>query len=213
MKHTLLIPGLVWLALGGLGCRQAEPATPPPPAPAAAPQEPQGDQFLGKLEVPDVVLMDQHGTPVHLRQELIGDKVVVMNFIFTSCKTICPPLGLSFSRLQRDLGERAGREVNLVSISLDPVNDTPERLKAWGERYQAGPGWRLLTGSRQEVDAVLKALTVYTPAKEEHTPVIIIGDGSSGEWTRSFGLGSPTHIVATVDRMLEARAARRTEAP
>jgi protein SCO1/2 len=190
------------LVLAGCG----EPRNDAPAEPTPRPARPtEGEEALGRLDVPDVILTNQRGEPVRLYTDLVAGKVVAMSFIFTRCTTICPPLGLGFSRLRRQLGARAGREVNLISVTLDPLNDTPERLRAWGERFDLGPGWTLLTGDKDDIDRVLKALGVYTAAKEEHSPIVLIGDAARGAWVRAYGLSSPTELAGVVDRML-ARA-------
>lgn len=207
-----------WIALTALGlaltgCRQgssseAEAAKSGAPG-AVAPVAPeQGEAPLGRLSPPDVTLTNQRGEPVRIRSLLEGN-TVVMGFIFTRCTTICPPMGMGFGRLQGLLGERAGKDVQLISVSLDPAYDSPEQLEAWGKRYGAGVGWTLLTGSREDVDTLLKAMKVYTPAKEQHAPIVLVGNGQSGEWVRVYGLGSPQNLLAAVDRM--AKRAPRAE--
>jgi len=161
------------------------------------------DKPLGRLDIPDVTLTNQFGAPVRL-QELVRGKTVAMSFIFTHCTTICPPIGIQFSRLQKQLGDAAGKDVQLVSISIDPENDTPNVLRAWGERFGAGPGWSLLTGTPEDIDRVLKAMTVYTAAKEEHAPIVLIGNDSSGEWIRTHALSSPNGLWTTLDRIRTA---------
>jgi cytochrome oxidase Cu insertion factor (SCO1/SenC/PrrC family) len=206
---TILIVTMATALLGvGAFRRSAAPAAAAPAPPAEETPAPRDDheERLGRLVVPDVVLTDQHGKSAHLYTDLVKGKAVAMSFIFTRCTTICPPLGLSFSRLQKLLGERAGRQINLISISIDPVNDTPERLLAWGDRYSAGPAWTLLTGPRDDVDKVLKALTVFTAAKEDHAPIVLLGNEPTGEWLRAYGLSSPTGLVEALDRLMGAPA-------
>ncbi|HLL75605.1 MAG TPA: SCO family protein, partial [Pyrinomonadaceae bacterium] len=96
---------------------------------------------LQAMRIPDVPVLDQDGRELNFYSDLVRGKTVAVNFIFTTCTTICPPLGATFARVQRDLGERAGRDVHLISVSVDPANDTPERLKAWGAKFKAAPGW------------------------------------------------------------------------
>ncbi|HVF45623.1 MAG TPA: SCO family protein, partial [Pyrinomonadaceae bacterium] len=126
---------------------------------AAEPAEaaPGGGAASG-MNIPDVELLDQDGRKVRFYSDLVKGKVVAINFIFTTCTTICPPLGATFARVQRELGERAGRDVQLISISVDPATDTPERLKAWGQKFKAGGGWTLVTGAKPQVDELLRAL-------------------------------------------------------
>ena len=115
-------------------------------------------------QIPDLRLLNQKGEEVRFFSDLVADKVVAMNFIFTTCTTVCRPMGAIFAKLQRQLGERAGRDVHLISVSVDPVTDRPERLKAWAKQFGAGPGWTQVTGEKSDVDKLLKSLEVFTPA-------------------------------------------------
>ena len=98
--------------------------------------------------------------------------------------------------------------MSLISISVDPVTDTPQRLKAWAKQFGARPGWTLLTGPKADVDSVLKSLGVFAANKNEHSPYLIIGSEAAGQWTRLHGLTS-TERVAEITRKfaLEGRAA------
>jgi protein SCO1 len=153
-------------------------------------------QEAGPLPIPDVALLDQYGRQVQLYQDLIKDKVVAINFIFTTCSTVCLPAGAHFEALQHLLGDRMGRDVLLISVSVDPVTDTPPRLRAWGEKFHAGPGWLLLTGAKSKIDTLLKALQVFTPDKQEHTPLVLVGNDATGTWTRAYGLVAPATLAA-----------------
>jgi len=155
---------------------------------------------------PDVELVDQDGRRTHLYSDLVRGKRVAINFVFTTCTTICPPMGANFERLQALLGARAGADVRLVSISIDPATDTPERLKAWGARFHAGPGWTLLTGPREELDRLLKAMGVFTADRASHSPVLLLGDDRTGRWTRAYGLAPPAEIVRLLDGLAAASA-------
>src|SRR5688572_20875935 len=95
------------------------------------------------MRIADVPVVDQHGAAKRFYSELVKDRIVAMNFIFTSCTTICPTLGANFAKVQSLLGE-SGRDVSLISISIDPVNDTPARLAAWSTRLGGKPGWTLV---------------------------------------------------------------------
>jgi cytochrome oxidase Cu insertion factor (SCO1/SenC/PrrC family) len=161
----------------------------------------------GKFRVPHVALVNQDGQTVRLYEDLVKDRVVVMNFIFTTCRGICPPLGANFAALQKQLGEGVDRNISLVSISVDPTTDTPQRLKAWAGQFGARPGWTLLTGPKADADSVLKSLGVFSANKTEHSPYLLIGSESAGHWTRVHGLTAPQR-VAEIARQL----ARETQA-
>ncbi len=155
---------------------------------------------------PDVKVVDQDGRQAHFYSDLVRGKRVAINFVFTTCTTICPPMGANFERLQALLGARAGADVRLLSISIDPATDTPERLKAWGARFHAGPGWTLLTGSKEELDRLLKAMGVFTPDRASHAPILLLGDDLTGRWTRAYGLAPPAKIVQLLDGLSTAAA-------
>jgi cytochrome oxidase Cu insertion factor (SCO1/SenC/PrrC family) len=86
---------------------------------------------LPKLSIPDVNVLDQDGRKQQFYTDLVKDKTVVVNFVFTSCKAMCPLLGANFSKLQSALGERLGQDVFLISVSTDPETESPEKMKAW----------------------------------------------------------------------------------
>ena len=151
------------------------------------------------MSIPDTELLDQDGRKVRFYSDLVRGKVVAINFIFTTCTTVCPPLGATFARVQRELGERAGRDVHFISISVDPVTDTPERLKAWGAKFKAGPGWTFVTGAKPQVDELLRALAASTARREDHTPTVLIGNDARGQWTRAYGLTAPSRIVQIIN--------------
>ena len=149
--------------------------------------------------IPDVELLDQDGRTIHFYTDLVKGKVVAVQFIFTTCTTICPPLGATFARVQKDLGERAGREVRLISVSVDPATDTPERMKAWGAKFKAGAGWTFVTGQKPQVDELLRALGASSASPSEHTPALLIGNDLKGQWTRVYGLSRPDVLVKLID--------------
>jgi protein SCO1 len=149
------------------------------------------------MSIPDVELLDQDGRKIHFYSDLVKGKTVAINFIFTTCTTICPPMGATFASVQKELGNRG---VQFISISVDPVTDTPERLKAWRAKFKAGPGWTLVTGEKEKIDELLAALAASTPRREDHSPTTIIGNDALGQWTRAFGLAKPSQLVQIIDQ-------------
>ena len=158
-----------------------------------------------KMSIPDVELVDQDGRKVRFYTDLVKGKVVAVNFVFTTCTTICPPLGATFARVQKEL---AGRDVHLISISVDPATDTPERLKAWAAKFHAAAGWTLLTGPKPKVDELLGALGAATASPSDHTPTVLVGNDAAGQWTRAYGLARPAVLIGLID----AAAAGRLDA-
>ena len=151
-----------------------------------------------KMVIPDVEVLDQHGNELHFYRDLIKDKTVAINFIFTNCTTICPPLAATFARVQKEMGDKVGKDVHFISISVDPLTDTPERLKAWGAKFKAGDGWTFITGEKQEMDKLLNALGASVSKREDHTPAMIIGNDAKGVWTRTYGLAKTSQIVGLI---------------
>lgn len=175
----------------------AKPAEPP-----AARQEKASVRFA------DVSLLDQDGMPVRLEQDLVGDHLVVMGFIYTSCTTVCPVVSSIMSKVQQQLGGRVGEEIRLVSISVDPQRDDAKRLAGYARAFQHGPGWSWLTGSPYAISETLKGLGSFSANLSEHPPLILVGDGRSGHWTRFYGFTDPNVLVTEINRL----GARRVHA-
>ncbi len=158
-----------------------------------------------KVELADVTLLDQDGKKVPFREAMAGERIVVMDFIFTTCTTICPVLSAIMKRIQDALGPRADK-VLLVSVSVDPARDTPERLKAFGARFKAGPGWTWLTGEKGDVERTLKGVGAFTASFADHPPMILVGDGRAGTWTRLNGFPKQDQVLSKIDELIAARA-------
>ncbi len=159
------------------------------------------ERSFSEMSIPDVALVNQDGEPVRFYSDLVKGKVVALSFIFTTCTTICPPMGANFARLQKLMGDHEG--LALISVSTDPTNDTPERLKAWRAQFKGEPGWTLLTGDKQNVDKALKALGVFTPDKTDHTPFLLLGNDAQGKWTRVHGFTAPDKVADILKDLLD----------
>lgn len=153
------------------------------------------------LTIPDVEVVTQDGERVRFYSDLVEDRVVAMNFVFTTCTTICPPMGAIFGQLEKKLGDRAGRDIHLISVSVDPTTDTPERLAQWAAKFGRTPGWTLVTGDKTTVDSLLKSLQVFSPDFEEHAPIVLLGNDARGEWTRAYGLAPPARMAEILDEL------------
>ncbi len=145
--------------------------------------------------VPDVKLVDMNGAESSLLDDLSGRTPIMLNFIFTSCTAICPVMSATFRNVQDSLGKEI-EKVRMVSISIDPENDTPARLKEYAEKYHAGPQWQMLTGRIQDSIAVQRAFGVYRGDKMSHTPVTFLRPrGANSQWVRLDGLVSAGDII------------------
>lgn len=150
--------------------------------------------------VPDVTLLNQHGKKVKLVELLNSRKVVMVDFIYTTCTTICPVLSAGFANFQRKVGQDS-KNVLLVSISIDPENDTPKRLREYLKRYDAKPGWEFLTGSKGDIERVTKALDAYTYNKMSHLPLALLHSSAGKQWLRIYGLIGTSDLLAEYERM------------
>ena len=150
------------------------------------------------LRIPDVVLRDADDEPVSVHRALSDGNVVVLSFVYTTCTTICSTIGFQMAELERRLARRTDLSCKLISVSIDPVTDTPARLKAWSARFHPGPGWTFLTGDKPDVDALLKAFKIFTPDIKDHSPIVLIGNGQTGQWTRTSAFADPDTLIALI---------------
>ncbi|MFZ5541635.1 MAG: SCO family protein [Pseudomonadota bacterium] len=160
-----------------------------------------------RVQLEDTLLLDRYGVERRLKSDVLGDRVAVVNFVYTTCTTVCPVTSATFAQLQERLGARLGTQVRLVSITVDPQRDTPARLRAYAAKHDAGMHWTWLTGRKDAVDAALKGFGAYTPNPQDHPAIVMIGDARSGQWTRLYGFPAVAEILAEVDRRIAERAA------
>jgi protein SCO1/2 len=169
--------------------------------PAAAPPS------VVTLEVPDLVLLDQDGQPRRFRSDVIGDRLAAITFTYTSCTTVCPILDRVFLDLQQRLQQGLSADTALVTVTIDPANDIPTRLRAHADKVGATEGWRFLTGDSDRVVRLLKALEVYSGDIFDHPPTVYVVDGERDLWTRLNGFPSGDAIVRVLDGYRDARTA------
>jgi len=150
----------------------------------------------------DTPVVDQDGRPRRFYSDLLQGKVVIINSFFTSCRDSCPAMSGTLAKVQDWLGDRLGKDVFLISISVDPTTDNPDILKQYAQRFRARPGWSFITGKPVDVEFVLKKLGQYVGAKEDHMNIFIIGNERSGLWKKAFGLARPDDIIKVIDSVL-----------
>jgi len=168
-----------------------DPGTAPTPASATA------DRLPMRYTVPDVQLVRADGARVKFRQELEGGRPVVLNFIFTTCTAICPVMSQTLAKVQQRLGPDRER-VRMLSVSIDPEQDTPERLAAYAKKFGAGAQWSFYTGTTEASIALQKAFDVYRGNKMNHSPVTFVRTAPDRPWIRLEGLGNADAIVREV---------------
>jgi protein SCO1 len=155
---------------------------------------PRDPNAFSSLRVSDFTVQDQNGKSLKFYTDLVKGKVVAINFVFTTCTAICPSLTATFRKVQQQLVEHKF-DAQLISISVDPTTDTPERLHAFAEKFNAEPGWTFVTGNSSDIELLLKEMGVFVANKNDHTPMVLIGNEKAGYWTRAYGLSSPDALV------------------
>ncbi len=144
--------------------------------------------------IPDVVLTDAGGKPVRLRELLATDDPVMLNFIFTTCGTVCPVMVKVFADVPARLGAQA-KNLRMISISIDPDNDTPAQLKSYAKNFATGDRWKFLTGRMQDIKSVQMAFDSYRGDKMNHEPLTLMRHASTKTWIRIDGFANPDELV------------------
>lgn len=209
MKSTIII-ALMWAAFAVVATAQQPAAVPSKdphaghPKPDAVPsQQPSAAQKY----FTDVDLVDQNGRTLRFYSDLIKGKTIIANAFFTTCNGVCPPMNRNLEMVQNALGDRLGRDVFIVSISVDPLTDTPARLKEYAKRFHAKSGWTFVTGQKENVDRALHKLGSFVENKNEHTTIIIIGNEGTGLWKKAFGLAKADELIRLVQEVANDKGA------
>ena len=195
------LAGLLASALAPLHAQLADLASSRPaqhhPAAGAAVDEqglPSVTRSVLNYAVPAITLVRDDGTSVMLTDELNDGRPVVLNFIYTTCPGICPLASQVFSQLQGQLGAERDR-VHLVSISVDPEEDTPARLRSYARKFHAGPSWQHYTGTAAASLAVQRAFDAYKGDKMGHTPLTLLRTAPGAAWVRFDGFATPDMLM------------------
>jgi cytochrome oxidase Cu insertion factor (SCO1/SenC/PrrC family) len=155
-----------------------------------------------QVQLPDVKVFTQSGEQVNFYTDLIKDKVVLLSFFFSSCTYVCVMQGANLSKVQALLGERLGKDVFLISISMDPEKDTPQKLKYWSRSFGAKSGWTIVSSNTPEMNRMLKAFTGYNPGpKDMHMSLVFIGNDKTGAWMTTDGLTDPGDLATLIGRI------------
>lgn len=160
----------------------------------------------GSSHFPNVELITQDGKKVHFYDDLIKGKIVAIDLIYTSCQYACPLETARLAQVQKKLGDRVGSDIFFLSISIDPVHDTPQVLKAYMEKFQVGPGWTFLTGKKEDIDFLSKRLGLYSDPSvnaDGHIPHLLIGNEATGQWIRGSALDNPSFQARMIGDFLD----------
>lgn len=181
---------------------------------APAPEAPMGTRW-GANYFPNVTLTTQDGKTVHFYDDLLKDKVVAINLIYTNCRYSCPLETARLAQVQKLLGDQMGKGIFFYSISIDPKRDTPAVLKAYAEKFHAGPGWLFLTGKEEDIQLISKKLGLYSspdPSNPDgHTPVLLIGNVAGGVWMRDSALSDARFLARWIFDSMDNRQERKVE--
>ena len=145
-------------------------------------------------EPPAVTMVRADGESVSLPRELDDGRPVLLNFIFTTCSSICPLTSRTLEEFQHKLGAEAAK-VHMMSISIDPEQDTPARLREYARKFHAGPAWQYYTGTVAASLAAQRAFDVYRGEKMSHTPVTLMRAAPGKPWLRIEGFVTPDELV------------------
>jgi protein SCO1/2 len=176
-----------------LGLAAAAPAQSPGPSTGQTP----GHKYFG-----DVKLVDQNGRELSFYTDLLQGRTVIINVMFATCTGACPVMSGTLEKIQNHLGDRLGKDVRLLSISIDPVHDTPARLKEYAERFHARPGWYFLTGPKENVEAVLRKLGQWSDEPSDHQTLLLIGNERTGLWKKALALAPTDELFPIVDSVV-----------
>lgn len=165
------------------------------------------EPVAGKADVavPDVLVLNQNAKKLDFKKDVIGNNIVVVNFAYTTCTTVCPVTSSIFSMLQKRLTNEIDKEVKLVTVTVDPARDTPLKLLKYSGKFSNGKGWSWITGDVKTIEKVLDAFGAYTPNFEDHPAMTMVGDAGSSEWYRYYGFAAPENLEARVRELINKR--------
>jgi protein SCO1/2 len=155
----------------------------------------------GEGHFPNLPVVTHDGKTVRFYDDLIKGKMVVISFIFTSCKDFCPLTTARLAQVEEKLGERVGRDIFFYSITVDPENDSPEKLKEYADSFHVGPGWKFVTGKLEDIRAINNKLGERMRNLTDHRNEIVLGNDATGEWQRDNVLGDIDRVAVSIRAM------------
>lgn len=185
-------PALAGLAFASLGLASTAPAT--------------AQTVWGRDYFPNVELTTQDNKKVKFYDDMLAGKVVVINFIFTTCTDVCPLDTAQLRKVYDLLGDHPGKDIFLYSISVDPERDTPKAMKTFMNQYQIGKGWTFLTGKREDIDLIQKKLGIQPagPNPAAHTTSLMLANVPAGSWIKRSPYENPQMIANLLTGHLNA---------
>jgi protein SCO1/2 len=197
---AVLLPCIVRAQSAGATGQQQKPQ---PPAGAAQGAASAGDaQSAAQKYFSDVELINQNGERMRFYSDLLKGKVVVVNSFFGTCTSVCPPMNRNLEKVQEAFKDRIGKDLYIISISVDPEVDTPPLLKDYAAKFHAVPGRFFLTGKKENVNWALYKLGQYVEDKNDHQTIIIIGNERTGMWKKAFGMAKVEELIEIIRSVL-----------
>ena len=151
----------------------------------------------------NVELVNQHGETMRLYDDILKDNIVVINPFFAECEGSCPVMNATMSEIQIHAGDRLGKDILLVSITVDPENDTPDKLKDYAKRFDARKGWYFLSGTKENVETALAKLGNQVAAREDHKTIFLMGNVETRLWKKTNGLAPAEQVVTVFDTVIK----------
>lgn len=159
------------------------------------------DSINSPTPFPNLPVTNQNGQTSLFYDDKIKGKIVVISFIFTSCTDICPLTTARMSQVEDRLGSRMGHDVHFLSLTVDPENDTPAKLKSFSDAFGAGPGWQFLTAKPEDMRKINAALGERSKKLYDHRNEVVIGNDQTGEWTRNSLFNDIERVIFDIDFM------------
>src|SRR5215813_3526900 len=156
---------------------------------------------LGEGYFPNLPVVTHEGKTLRFYDDLLKGKIVVINFIYTSCQDICPIATARLAQVEDKLGEQMGRDYFFISMTVDPEHDTPERLKEYADAFGAGPGWFFVTGRPDDIRAINYKLGERSRSLSEHRNEIVLGNEPQGQWQRDNVFGDLDRVATAIRNM------------
>lgn len=176
---------------------------------ATTPAEKAAAEAKAREYFTNVELIDQNGQRLKFYDDVLKDNVVVISFIFTNCGGACPLMTRNLTMIRDMLPSHVRDEINFISISLDPVRDTPAAMKEFAQTHDADQErWLWLTGQPDNVNMITKKLGTYTDELEAHTTMLIAANVRDAHWTKIAPNVPPNGVVQRLQMLVEDNAAK-----
>ncbi|HEX7315082.1 MAG TPA: SCO family protein [Pyrinomonadaceae bacterium] len=182
----------------------------PKPAAGPRPEDIASRDRIRQRHFPNVELITHERKKVRFYDDLIKDKIVVINFMYAKCEGICPGITTNLVKVQRLLGDRVGKDIFMYSFSLKPEQDTPEALAEYARMHKVGPGWQYLTGDPADLELLRRKLGFTDPDpvadadKSNHIGNVRYGNEPQQLWAACPGMSNPRMIVESIGWLVPA---------